>query len=62
MTELKPVQRMIGMSERMRRNSSTNASPLISGMVWSVIIRSKESGAARNAASAPAPLFFPMTL
>ena len=50
--ELKPVQRMIGSSGLISRSCFDKWSPVMKGMVWSVITRSKAAGFLRKASSA----------
>lgn len=52
---LKPVQRMMGMSGRMRSSSFATTSPVRWGIVWSVMMMSKDRGLARKTWSASCP-------
>ncbi len=58
---LKPVHRMIGISGRSARTSLARSSPVISGMVWSVMIRSNANGSSLTASKASKLLFLTVT-
>ena len=52
LSKLNPLQRIIGMSDRMFRISFTSLSPVILGIVRSVITKSNRSGFERNRSNA----------
>jgi hypothetical protein len=56
MVSPKPVQMMMGRSGRIASISRAIASPLMTGIMWSVMTTLQRSGSARNAASAAAGL------
>lgn len=53
---LAPVHRMIGSSGRIRHTSLASTSPVMPGMVWSVIRRSNAWGDSRRILKASVPL------